>query len=186
MTPKTQTQLALFMAMALALMCSGCGTVYSAARDERSVGTIADDKGIESAIKYEMLRDPLVKGLDIAVYAFRGSVYLVGGIESDAQQARAVTIAKAAKGVRGVQTYLLDKKKTTWGKAVDDTIITAEVKTRLIKDSRIKSTQVEVKTILGHVVLLGIVSTQQMAEMAVAHARGVENVQTVKSFLIVD
>jgi len=185
MSRRLSTPASLLTVMALVLACNGCG-VYSAARDERSVGAIVDDKGIESAVKYELLRDPLVKGLDIAVYAFRGGVYLVGVIESDAQQARATTIAKTQKGVRAVQTYLLDKKKTTWGKAVDDTVITAEVKTRLIKDTRIKSTQVEVKTILGHVVLLGIVSTQQMADLAVSHARGVENVKAVKSFVVVE
>lgn len=185
MSRRTRTAVILLTAMALGLACNACG-VYSAARDERTVGTIVDDKGIETAVKYELLRDPLVKGLDIAVYAFRGSVYLVGVIETEAQQARATAIAKAQKGVRAVQTYLLDKKKTTWGKAVDDTVITAEVKARLIKDTRIKSTQVEVKTILGHVVLLGIVSTQQMADLAVAHARGVENVRAVKSFMIVE
>jgi len=186
MIAKTNTPFALLAALALALACSGCGTVYSAARDQRSVGTIADDKGIESAIKYELLRDEIVKGLDIAVYAFRGNVFLVGVIERQIQQSRAVAIAKAQQGVREVQTYLLEKQKASLGRFFDDTAITAGVKAKLIKDTRIKSTQIEVKTILGHVVLLGLTASRQMADLAVAHARSVENVQAVKSFMIVE
>lgn len=171
--------LTIFAAFAL----SGCGTAYSAARDERSLGNVIDDKKIESKIKYTLLRDDRIKGLDISVYVFLGKAYLVGVVETGAQKQRAVTLAQRTEGVRSVTTYLLDKKSSTAGKTVDDLAITAKVKAKMIADKEMKATQVNVKTVLGHVVLLGIVGSSRDASKAVRYAKSVENVRTVKSFI---
>ena len=56
---------------------SGCGTAYKAARDERSMGAIIDDKNIEGKIKYRFLDSDVIKGFDISVYSFTGKVFLV-------------------------------------------------------------------------------------------------------------
>ena len=174
---------ALAVLICLGFALSGCGTAYSAARDERSIGTVIDDKAIEGKIKYELLRDPMVKGLDISVYVFLGKAYLVGIVETDAKKDRAVAIAESVQGVTSVTTYLLDKKASTVGKAVDDVTISAKIKAKMIGDKEMKATQVSVKTVLGHVVLLGIVGSQKDANKAVQYAKGVENVQKVKSFI---
>jgi hyperosmotically inducible protein len=160
----------------------GCA-VYDAARDERSVGTIVDDDTILTKVKYRLLKDDDVKGLDISVYSFEGRVYLVGAIEEDKQGDRAVQIARGVKGVRSVDTYFLNRNQLTFGKTFDDTGMTAKVKAKLIGDTDIKSTQVEVKTIMGHVVLLGIVGSERERERIIDHAKMVKYVRKVKSFI---
>jgi osmotically-inducible protein OsmY len=52
-------------------------------------------------------------------------------------------------------------------------------------DKDLKSTQIDVKTVKGHVVLLGIVSTQGEIQRAIAHAKQVEGVQKIKSFVMI-
>lgn len=163
---------------------NGC-TVYNAARDERSVGTFIDDKKIAGKIKYALIRDEKVKGLDISVQVYEGRAYLVGVVENDTQKSRAVKIAKETDEVRSVSTYLLDKKAATVGKAVDDAAITAKVKAKMVADKEMKATQVNVETVLGHVVLLGIVGSQKDADKAVRFARSVEHVRKVKNFISV-
>ncbi len=162
----------------------GC-TAYKAARDERSMGTIIDDTTISGKIKYQLLRDDTVKGLDISVYVYYGNVYLVGAVKADKQKSQAIRIAKSIEGVKSVKTYLLNKNQSTIGKTVDDTTITAKIKAKMIEDKQMKSTQVEVKTILGHVVLLGVVSSKSDASKAIRYAKSIENVRKVISFLIV-
>ena len=174
---------AVFFLFAAGLAFSGCGTVYSAARDERSIGNVVDDKNREAKIKYNLLDDDQVKGLDISVYVFYGDAYLVGVVETGAQRSRAVAIARQVEGIRSVTTYLLDKSAATVGKSVDDVAIKAKVKAKMIGDKEMKSTQVEVKSVFGHVVLLGIVGSQKDADKAVKYARGVEYVKSVKSFI---
>ncbi len=164
---------------------NGCGTVYSTARDERSLGTVLDDKKIAGKIKYALFQDKVVKGLDISVYAFTGKVYLVGVVETGVQKNRALNIARRTEGVKSVTTYLLSKSAASVGKTVDDTAITAKVKTKLIADKEMKATQVNVKTIFGNVVLLGVVGSQKDAGKAVQYARSVKHVKSVKSFLLV-
>ena len=67
----------LMVLISLAFGLYGCA-VYSTARDERTLGTIVDDKTLESKIKYRLLKDEAVKGLDIAVYSYMGHIFLVG------------------------------------------------------------------------------------------------------------
>ena len=163
----------------------GCTTAYNAARDERSMGTIMDDSSIAGKIKYELLQDDTVKGLDISVYVYYGKVYLVGAVDSDNQKNKAVKIAKGIEGVKSVTTYILNKNQVTIGKTIDDTAVTAKVKAKMIEDKQMKSTQIEVKTILGHVVLLGVVSSGSDAGKAIRYAKSVENVKEVVSFVVV-
>lgn len=158
-------------------------TVYNAARDERSVGTFIDDKKIAGKIKYALIHDEKVKGLDISVHVYEGRAYLVGVVENDTQKSRAIKIAGETDGVRSVSTYLLDKNEATIGKAVDDAAITAKVKAKMIGDKEMKATQVNVITVFGHVVLLGIVGSQKDADKAVQFARSVEQVRRVKTFI---
>jgi len=167
------------------MMSVGCGTAYKTARDERSLGTIIDDKKIETKIKTEMIKDKVIKALDISVYCFKGTVFLVGLIEQDAQKDRVIQLAKGVDGVKSIETYILHKgEDRSIGKSVDDVVITAKVKAKLIGDKKMKSTQVEVKTIKGHVVLLGIISTKKEIKKAIAYAKQVEGVQKVKSFMM--
>ena len=162
----------------------GC-TAYNVARDERPVGAMLDDKALETQIKLDLLKDDTVKGLDIAVYVYFKNIFLVGVVESSAQQHQAVAIADSYQGVRSVTPYLLNKNEVTVGQTIDDTAITTKVKSKLIGDKNIASTQIQVKTIMGHVVLLGVVGSQDEAAKAVRHARSVDNVAQVKSFLMV-
>ena len=176
----------LSMAAAILVVFSGCGTIYKAARDERSLGTFVDDESIEAKIKGRLFDDDQVKGFDISVYCFRGEVFLVGLVEQEAQRVRAVELAKGVAGVKSVTTYILDKgKDRTTGKSLDDVTVTAKVKATLIGDKDLKSTQIDVKTVKGHVVLLGIVSTQGEIQRAIAHAKQVEGVQKIKSFVMI-
>jgi len=163
---------------------NGC-TAYKAARDERSVGTFMDDTATLGKIKYQLLQDDTVEGLDISVYVYTGKVYLVGVVERDKQKSQAIKIAKGVEGVKSVTTYILNKNRVTVGKTVDDSAITAKVKAKMIEDKEMKSTQIDVETVLGHVVLLGIVSNKGDLNKAIRYAKSVENVSKVKSFVMV-
>ncbi|MDF7658400.1 BON domain-containing protein [Erwiniaceae bacterium L1_54_6] len=65
------------------------------------------------------------------------------------------------------------------GGYIDDTVITTKVKTELLKDDSLKSTEINVETFKGRVQLSGFVSSPQMANRAVAVTRGVAGVKSV-------
>jgi len=167
----------------LLLIASGCGTIYSAAVDERNVSTIADDTTIKGAIVKKFIDDDQIKSLDISTGCYRGHVYLVGEYDKAVQKERAIKIAKSVEGVKSVTTYLLPKKKGDLCGTGDNLKMAGKVKVKLIEDKDIWSTNIDVKSVQCNVVLYGLVGSQNEINKAIAHAKSVEGVRSVKSFL---
>jgi len=65
------------------------------------------------------------------------------------------------------------------GGYIDDTVVTTKVKTQLLRDDSLKSTEINVETFKGRVQLSGFVSSPQMANRAVEVTRTVQGVKSV-------
>jgi len=72
-------------------------------------------------------------------------------------------------------------QKESAGEYVDDSMITAKVKAAFAADSNVKATEINVETFKGDVQLSGFVSDAGDAQKAVAIARGVKGVTSVKN-----
>jgi hyperosmotically inducible periplasmic protein len=71
------------------------------------------------------------------------------------------------------------------GEFVDDTAITAKVKTELIRDPVVKARQVEVETFKGTVQLSGFVDTEEQRLRAAEVARTISGVHDVRNNITV-
>ena len=71
------------------------------------------------------------------------------------------------------------------GEFVDDSAITAKVKTELIRDPVVKARQVEVETFKGIVQLSGFVDTEEQKSRAAEVARAISGVNDVKNNIAV-
>lgn len=67
------------------------------------------------------------------------------------------------------------------GEYVDDTVITTKVKTAIFNEPTLKSAEINVETFKGRVQLSGFVNSQQDVNKAVAVARTVKGVESVKN-----
>ncbi len=76
-------------------------------------------------------------------------------------------------------------KQEGTGEFVDDSVITAKVKSMLAADEFLKSFEISVETRKGIVELSGFVDTQKTKDRAGHIARGVAGVKSVKNALIV-
>jgi len=65
------------------------------------------------------------------------------------------------------------------GGYIDDTVITTKVKTALLAEKNLKSTQINVETFKGRVQLSGFVSSRADAQRAIQVTQGVAGVQSV-------
>ena len=72
-------------------------------------------------------------------------------------------------------------KQEGTGQYIDDTVITAKVKAALIEDPLTKAIEINVETFKGVVQLSGFVSSQAAMDKAVALARNVNGVKSVKN-----
>jgi hyperosmotically inducible periplasmic protein len=167
----------------LLLAIVGCGTIYGVAVEERKASVIAADTKITTTIQKKFLEDSDVKALDISAYCYNGDVYLVGEYDRAPQKEKAITVAKGVEGVRSVSTYILPKKKDDTCRTGDNLSIRGKVDAKLVADKDIWSTNIDIKVVQCNVVLVGIVKTGKEITKATAHARSVDGVRSVKSYL---
>jgi len=66
------------------------------------------------------------------------------------------------------------------GEYVDDTVITTKVKTAIFREPTLKSAEINVETFKGVVQLSGFVGSTAAEDTAIAVARSVEGVKSVK------
>ena len=156
------------------------GAIYDSARDERSVGDQASDKKISLAIKGDLADRDGKMALKVHVYCFLGHVYLVGAIDDVAFRAFAVKTAKNTEDVKRVTKYFVKETDTT----TDDLALAAKVRTALISEGDLSSTQVETEVMNGEVVMVGMVRSKADEKLAIKVAKGVDGVRKVTSFLI--
>ncbi|WP_027720141.1 BON domain-containing protein [Maridesulfovibrio zosterae] len=173
----------LILILMAVMSTTGCSTIYKGAMDERSVGQQTSDATISATIMKRYLDDDDVSVLSIEPYTFMSHVYLVGEYDNSVQITKAVSIAQNVEGVKGVSTYLVPKKEDPTCGTTDNLGILASVKKDLIGDGDIWSTNVEVKVVQCKVILLGLVGSQTQLDKSIAHAKAVEGVRGVKSYL---
>ncbi|HEX9593572.1 MAG TPA: BON domain-containing protein [bacterium] len=115
----TQGVLHLLLAGALAAGSAGCWAAvgagaaaggvggYAAARSDKSAGEMVDDSLIEAQVKTELLKSPLVRGLNVDVEVDLGIVYLTGIATDQREIDEAIRLARAVAGVRQVRSNLV-------------------------------------------------------------------------------
>lgn len=75
--------------------------------------------------------------------------------------------------------------QSSTGEYIDDTVITAKVKTAIFNDDNLKSREISVETFKGVVQLSGFVSTRTETLQAGDLARSIEGVTSVQNDIIV-
>jgi hyperosmotically inducible protein len=94
-----------------------------------------------------------------------------------------VKLAKEVDGVKSVKDHFLPKKKGDACGTTDNLKLVAKITAGLIEDKELSSTTIEVKAVQCNVVLLGLVGSKKEISKAIAHAKGVEGVRSVTSYL---
>lgn len=160
--------------------CSKTEGIAATAAPSTTVGTEVDDTLLTTHVKTALMDQIDIKSLDIKVETRKGEVMLSGFVNSQAQIYKAVAATQAVAGVVTVNNNLrLKEGATTIGTKIDDGVITAKVKTALMADETVKSTDIAVVTRDGQVQLSGFVNNQSQIDHALEVTRGIEGVVQV-------
>ncbi len=87
----------------------------------------------------------------------------------------------AILAVAGAMGCASTSKSEGTGEYVDDTVITAKVKTAIFQEPTLKSSEINVETFKGVVQLSGFVASQDNIKLAAATAKTVKGVTSVKN-----
>ncbi|WP_454061460.1 BON domain-containing protein [Candidatus Nitrospira salsa] len=97
-----KSRLLAMSSLALAGLFVGCAaTPY-----QESTGEYIDDSVISAKVKTDLLRCPMVSGLDIHVQTFKKRVQLSGFVNNARQAEHAATLAKEIGGVGAIENHI--------------------------------------------------------------------------------
>ena len=158
----------------------------SATRTQRAPGEQIDDAALLTSVKSALASDPITESGEINVDVNRGIGKLSGFVDTSKEQAQAVQVARSVKGVKEVKNDIaVQTKNESTGDAIDDSILTAKVKTALITSPETKAHQINVETKQGVVQMSGFVDSAAAKAAATTVARSVTGVKDVKNELSV-
>jgi len=147
--------------------------------DQRPFKVILQDRAIVSRAQSLINEDPQLQGRShISVYSFNRVALLVGQAQTPELRARAYQIVSSVEYVQKVYNQIVISGVTTDLSRTDDAWITGKVKSAMLGQKGLHSSQIKVITENGVVYLMGLV-TRSQADLAVNSARRVEGVQKV-------
>jgi len=157
----------------------------SATRTQQSAGEVIDDSVLTSKVKVALIDDPTTKAGQINVETYRGVVQLGGFVDNTQQKEQATKVARSITGVKEVRNDLRisTKPHATTGQDIDDGMLTASVKSKLMDDPTTKAYEINVGTQQGVVQLTGFVDSTKMKARAGELARSVDGVKDVRNDL---
>jgi hyperosmotically inducible periplasmic protein len=166
---------------AIVVLVSLAAAACASTRTTKSAGEQVDDTVTTAAVKSALIADPVTKAHQIDVETFKGTVQLNGFVDTAASKERAAEVAKKQKGVTTVRNNLTVRTDggPSGSERIDDSAITAKVKTALAGDPRTKAHQVNVETREGVVQLSGFVDNSEAKSTAEELARAVDHVKSV-------
>lgn len=135
---------------------AGVAATALAADDRRSTGIYVEDENIEWKA-LARVREAF-KDVHFNATSYNLSVLVTGEAPSEKTRNDITQIVKAISSVRMVQNEMQIAGATSITSRASDTLITSNVKARLIGNGRVSPNHVKVVTEMGTVFLMGIVS----------------------------
>ena len=161
-----------------AVVVGGAATGTAVALDRRTAGVFVGDQEIELRAMNRLGEALPEKTGKISVTSFNRQVLLTGQVPDETTRSRATEVVKGVPDVRTVFNELGISGVTSLTSRANDTAITGNVKTRLLRDERVSANNVKVVTETGVVYLMGLV-TQAEANAAADIARTTSGVTKV-------
>jgi osmotically-inducible protein OsmY len=170
---------------ALALVHTGCTTAvivaYQTLSDVRTVQEQHEDARIMGTIKDQLAtKSGVATALQIHVFSHLGRVVLAGIVEPGSKLgAEAISVARAVDGVRKIDSVYLPARPSY----PRDLTISLKLDAKIVADLELRRAQVEWTVLAGTVVVTGLVDSDEKVRRVVEHARSIDNVTAVRSYI---
>ena len=187
---KTMGKLALgAVALAILLGESGCvvpiigaaGTAAVKATEDRGIGGAATDLKIQAEINDLWLKRDLEMFSRINLSIDQGRVLLTGRAANADQRMEAVRLCWKADGVKEVINEITLDNESVMGDTAHDKWIGAKLRTALLLDKDIHSTNYNIDVVNDIVYLLGVAHGQDELDRVIGHAKSIAYVEGVVS-----
>ena len=180
----------------IAIILSGCvgvsssgvfGTGVSVALDPRSVGTQIDDSIMQKNLSARMILLDKKYLLSVKSKVLDGRIFLTGKVENPEDKLKLTKMAWETEGVRSVRNDIKVKEDFDFKQSAKDLLITSQLRTALIIDKEIKSTNYQIDTYKKKIYIYGIAMTSNEKDKVIDEAKQILDVKDViASILLVE
>lgn len=188
MTGQSMSQkIAICSLISVCLLLQGCGPILlggaatgaAVINDKRTTGTFIEDEAIELKIRKALLEDVSLKDIThINATSFNTNVLLTGEAVSEGTRQKVFQIVKNTPKVNHIFNEIAIAAPSALLARSSDTLLTSNVKTRLLTDKVVDGTKIKVVTEAGVVYLMGILTRDHgnAAALTASKASGVQKV----------
>ena len=178
------------------LVLSGCagvsssglfGTGVSVALDPRSVGTQIDDSIMQKNLSARIVLLDKKYFLSVKTKVLDGRIFLTGKVDNPEDKLKLTKMAWETVGVRSVRNDIKVKEDFNFQQSAKDLLITSQLRTALIMNKEIRSTNYQIDTYKKKIYIYGIAITSDEKDKVIEEAKQILDVQDViASILLVE
>tara|TARA_B100000378_G_C18018622_1_gene403366 strand:- start:306 stop:896 length:591 start_codon:yes stop_codon:yes gene_type:complete len=170
------------------LVFSGCvgtgskgvfGTGVSVAFDPRTVGTQIDDSIMEKNLIARLTLTDKKYLISVGVKVLDGRFFLTGKVENPEDKLQITKMAWETKGARSVKNDIKIKEKFNFKISGKDLLITSQLRSAMIFNNKIKSTNYNIDTYKKTIYIYGIASDEAERREVINEAKQVLDVEDV-------
>ena len=163
------------------------GTGVSVAVDPRSIGTQIDDSIMHKSLSTRIILQDKNYFLSIKTKVLDGRIFLTGKVADPEEKLKLTKIAWETQGVRSVRNDIKIKEQFNFKQSAKDLLITSQLRTALVLNKNIKSTNYQIDTYKKKVYVYGIAITSDEKDLVLKEANEILDVENViASILLVD
>jgi osmotically-inducible protein OsmY len=179
----------------LGLGLNGCGptglavgagaSVATASQTEKGISAAARDLRIRTEINHYLFQKNVDLFSAVSLSVESGRVLLTGAVEKPEDRIEATRLSWQAEGVREVINEIQVRNRASLTDRAQDVVINKRLQGILLFDKDIKSINFSTDTVNGVVYLFGVARGQKELDRVINHARNLEYVTNVVSYVTV-
>jgi osmotically-inducible protein OsmY len=147
--------------------------------DPRTVGMQIDDTIMQKNLIARLTLKEKKYFLSIQVEVLDGRIFLTGKVGEPEEKIKITKLAWETKGVRSVKNAIQIKGKSTFKSTAGDVLITSQLRSAMIFNKKIKSSNYTLETINKKTYIFGIAFDEDEREEVIKEAKEIHNVEKV-------
>ena len=177
----------------VSLISTGCvgvgskglfGTGVSVALDPRTVGTQIDDSIMQKTISAKILTRNKKHIISVKTKVLDGRIFITGKVDNPEEKLIITKLAWETKGARSVRNDIKIKEEFKFKQSAKDLLITSQLRTALILNKNIKSTNYQIDTYKKKIYVYGIALTLEEKDLVISEAKEILDVENVIASII--
>ena len=160
------------------------GTGVSIAIDPRSLGTQIDDSVMQKNLTARLVLNDKSHLLHVSTKVLDGRIFLTGKVDDPEEKLRITKLAWETKGVRSVKNDIKIKENFNFQQSAKDTLMTAQLRTALVFNKKIKSINYQIDTYKSKIFIYGISLTADERKEVISEAKEILDVEDVIASIV--